>query len=123
MSAPLTNQDPISLTAQDTAVGPRLFLRTDQLGTTLDDIFDENTILTNVPITISNEAGYTVDISFDSGSATPVADEGSITHTLGMPSAGACNSVNITMWSAGTRHHDPIIRIKRKVGSVTPTCS
>ena len=31
--------------------------------------------------------------------------------------------MNVTVWSAGTMHHDPIIRLKHKLGNVTPTCT
>jgi hypothetical protein len=113
---------PINLSVQTTAVGLRVFYGTTEFDL-LDDVFPETTSLTYVAVNVLNSAGVAIDVQFDNQTPIAVGVRGSTSQTLQMPAANACNSINVTVWSAGTKHHDPIIRLKRKLGSVTPTCA
>lgn len=120
----LDNVAPISLNVQNTAVGPRVFYGT---GSTpiddLNDVFPETTTLSVVTVGVQNDAGIAIDVQFDSETPLPVGVRGWTSQTMEMPSAGACTIMHITVWSQGTKHHDPIIRLKRKINNVVPTCS
>lgn len=124
MSVTLTidNIAPINLSVQSTTAGLRVFYGTAEFDL-LDDVFPETTALTNVAVNILNLAGVAIDVQFNNQTPIPVGVRGSTSQTVQMPAANACNSLNVTVWSDGTKHHDPIIRLKRKLGSVTPTCS
>lgn len=124
MSVNLTidNIAPINLSVQSTTAGLRVFYGTTEFDL-LDDVFPETTALTNVAVNVNNNAGVAIDVQFDSQTPIPVGVRGSTSKTMQMPAAGACNSMSVTVWSSGTKHHDPIIRLKHKLGNVTPTCS
>jgi hypothetical protein len=119
----IDNIAPIPLNVQTTAVGLRLFYGTTQIDDLLDDVFPETTPLTIVAVNIDNNAGVPIDVQFDNQTPILVGIRGSTSQTMQMPDAGECNSMNVTVWSAGTAHHDPIIRLKRKLGNTTPTCT
>lgn len=119
----IDNIAPIPLSVQMTAVGLRVFYGTTEVDDLLDDVFPETTALTNVAVNIDNKAGIPIDVQFNSETPINVGVRGSVSQTMTMPAAGECNSMNVTVWSAGTPHHDPIIRLKRKIGNTTPTCT
>lgn len=119
----IDNIAPIPLSVQTTAVGLRVFYGTTQIDDLLDDVFPETTALTNVAVNIDNQAGIPIDVQFDNETPIPVGVRGSVSQTMLMPDAGECNAMNVTVWATGTAHHDPIIRLKRKIGNTTPTCT
>jgi hypothetical protein len=123
MSLTIENIAPINLSVQMLAVGLRIFYDKTEIDDLLDDVFPETTPLTNVAVVVHNNAGVAIDVQFDSGTPIAVGNGSYTSKTMTMPDAGACNSMNITVWSEGTKHHDPIIRLKRKLGNVTPTCT
>jgi hypothetical protein len=118
----IDNIAPIHLSVQSTTAGLRVFYGTTEFDL-LDDVFPETTSLTYVTVNVLNSASVAIDVQFDNQTPIPVGERGSTSQTLQMPAANACNSLSVTVWSAGTKHHDPIIRLKRKLGSVTPTCT
>jgi hypothetical protein len=118
------NIAPINLSVKSiTGVGLRVFYGTTEIDDLLDDVFPETTALTYVTVNVENLAGVPIDVQFDNQTPIPVGVRGSTSQTLQMPAAGACNSMNVTVWAAKTKHHDPIIRLKRKLGGITPTCT
>jgi hypothetical protein len=123
MSLTIDNIAPINLSVQFTITGLRVFYGTAEVDDLLDDVFPENTPLTVVAVNVNNDAGVAIDVQFDNQTPIPVGVRGSTSQTMQMPAANACNSMNVTVWSAGTMHHDPIIRLKRKLGGSTPTCT
>lgn len=123
MSVTIENIAPINLSVKSTTAGLRVFYGTTEIDDLLDDVFPETTGLTHVAVNISNNAGVAIDVQFDNQTPIPVGVRGSTSQTMQMPDAGACTSMNVTVWSTGTKHHDPIIRLKRKLGGVTPTCT
>jgi hypothetical protein len=118
----IDNVAPIPLSVQTTAVGLRVFYGTTQIDE-LHDVFPETTTLTIVAVNVNNDAGVPIDVQFDNQTPIPVGIRGSTSQTMPMPNAGSCTSMNVTVWSAGTKHHDPIIRLKRKLNNITPSCS
>jgi hypothetical protein len=123
MSLTIDNIAPILLSVQTTAAGLRVFYGTTEIDDLLDDVFPETTGHTNVTVVVKNDAGIPIDVQFNSQTPHRVGVGGFVSQNMQMPDAGACNSMNVTVWSAGTKHHDPIIRLKRKLGTVTPTCT
>jgi hypothetical protein len=123
MSVTIDNVAPIYLSVKTTSSGLRVFYGTTEIDTVLDDVFPEDTIRTNVTVVVKNDAGVPIQVSFNGGTPNPVGVGGIITQTMSMPDAGHCNSMSLTVWSSGSKHHDPIIRLKRKLGNVTPTCT
>lgn len=122
MSLTIENVAPINLSVQQGTTSLRVFYGTTEITDILDDVFPETTALTNVKIIVTNDAGVDIDVQWDTSTPVPVCVRGETSKTLTMPDAGSCNSVNLTVWSLGTKHHDPVIRIKHKLGDVTPTC-
>jgi hypothetical protein len=118
----IDNVAPISLSVQTTTAGLRVFYGTTQFEE-LDDVFPETTAITIVTVNVQNNAGVPIDVQFDNQTPIPVGVRGSASQTMQMPNAGACTSMNLTVWSQGTMHHDPIIRLKRKLNNITPTCA
>ena len=124
MSVTIDNVNPINLTAQMLATGAiRLFYGTTEIDSLLDDVFPQTTAISYATINIENLAGVTIDVQWNSESPITVSPRGMTSRTLSMPDPAQCNSVNVTLWSAGTMHHDPVIRLKRKLGDIVPTCS
>jgi hypothetical protein len=118
----IDNIAPINLSVQSIAVGLRVFYGTTEVDDLLDDVFPQTTALTNVTVNVNNDAGITIYVTFDKAPPITVGVNGSTSRTMQMPDAGACNSMRVVV-SDGTRSHDPIIRLKRKLGDVTPTCT
>jgi hypothetical protein len=123
MSLTIDNIAPINLSVKSTTAGLRVFYGSTQVDDLLDDVFPENTALTYVAVIVNNHAGVPIDVQFDNQTPLLVLARGSTSQTMLMPEPNACNAMNVTVWAAGTMHHDPIIRLKRKLGSVTPTCT
>jgi hypothetical protein len=123
MSITIDNIAPINLSVKSTSAGLRVFYGTTQIDDLLDDVFPETTSFTIVAVAVHNHAGITIDVQFDSQTPIQLYARGSTSQTMLMPDPNACNSMNVTVWSAGTVHHDPIIRLKRKLGTITPTCT
>jgi hypothetical protein len=123
MSLTIDNIAPINLSVKSTTAGLRVFYGSTQVDDLLDDVFPETTPLTIVAVNVNNHAGVPIDVQFDNQTPIPVGVRGSTSQTMQMPAANACNSMNVTVWATGTMHHDPIIRLKRKLGGATPTCT
>jgi hypothetical protein len=105
---------PVYLTIQDVRGTPQVFYSTTQIDTELDDIFEATTSVTTVNWIVTNNAGYTVDVTFGTGSPTTLPDTQSTTYPMSMPGVYACNSTNLFIQRDGQLKHDPIIKIKRK---------
>jgi hypothetical protein len=123
MSLTIENVAPINLSVKLLAVGLRVFYGTTEVDDLLDDVFPESTPLTNVAIYVYNDTDLTIYVSFNNGAPVEVSKGSSTSRTLTMPDAGACNSMNVTVSATGIAPHDPVIRLKRKLGNVTPTCT
>jgi hypothetical protein len=124
MTATLTidNVAPIYLNVLSTTAGLRVFYDTTEVDVLLDDVFPETTALTNVAVHVHNGTTSTIYVTFNKKlPAIEVHVDGSTSRTLLMPDPDACNSMSITV-SNESGSHDPIIRLKRKLGNVTPTC-
>lgn len=118
----LDNTAPIPLSAKFNTAGQlRVFHGTTEV-VLLDDVFPQNTALTNVAVVVNNDAGVAIEVQFDTDPRIPVGVRGMASQTMMMPEAGACDSMHVTVFTE-TQSHDPIIRLKRKLGGVTPTCT
>jgi hypothetical protein len=120
-AADTTYYDDGTLTLQAKIEGSEVVL---QEGDSIDDIFDENTRITQVVVTIDPPTtGESIVVTTLSGPTwTEQADE-SWQVTFSMPAAGECTSGSFGLAEAGGPMYDPIIRIKRKQGGEVPTCS
>lgn len=110
-----------TLTLQATIAGSEVVLVE---GDSIDDIFDENARITQVVVTINppTTGGAIVVTAISGPTWTEQADD-SWQATFAMPAPGECTTGTFGLAEAGGPMYDPIIRIKRKVGGVTPTCS
>ncbi|MFV8749040.1 hypothetical protein ACNOYE_00655 [Nannocystaceae bacterium ST9] len=119
----ITNVSPVNLTAMDIRGTPYVFYGTTQIDDEIDDVFDSTTTETSVNWILTNNAGYTIDVTFGTGATTQLANDGSLTNPMSMPAAGACNSTTLVVGRDGQLGHDPVIKIKRKdTNGRIPSC-
>lgn len=108
---------PVNLSISDLRGTPFVYYGTTLIDDALEDVFVATTAVTQVSWVFTNNAGYAVDIQFNTENPILLAASGgTTTRLLAMPSPGGSNSNNVTVWKDGTAAHDPIIRVKRKSG-------
>jgi hypothetical protein len=119
----IANISPVDLTVLDVRGTPYVFYLGTQIDDEIDDVFDSTTTDTSVNWILTNNAGYTVDVTFGTGASSPLANNGSTTYPMSMPAAGACNSTTLLVGRDGQLAHDPVIKIKRKdTNGRIPSC-
>ena len=123
MTTTIHDIHPVSLTIQDVSGSPRVFYDSSDIGSELDDIFDDGTSVTAVTFDVTNQASYTVDVQFDRGATQPLSPNGgSTSQDLTMPAEVECNSMSLYVWREGQLHHDPLLKLKQKQGTRVPNC-
>jgi hypothetical protein len=110
----INNISPVNLSIEDVRGTPQVFYGTTQIDSEIDDVFDAGTTVTTVNWIVTNNAGYTVDVTFGTGSPTAVNNGGFVTQPLAMPAQFACNGTNLFVQKDGELKHDPVIKLKRK---------
>jgi hypothetical protein len=110
----INNVAPVDLSILDVRGTPQVFYGTTQIDDEIDDVFEATTSVTSVSWIVTNNAGYTVDVTFGTGSATELINGASTTHVLSMPAVFACNGTNLFVQREGELKHDPVIKLKRK---------
>ncbi|PRQ04745.1 hypothetical protein ENSA5_05100 [Enhygromyxa salina] len=120
-AADTTYYDDSTLTLQAKIEGTNVVLVE---GDSIDDIFDENTRVTQVVVTIeAPRTGESIVVTALSGPTWTEQADDSWQATFAMPDAGECTTGSFGLAEAGGAMYDPIVRLKRKIGGVTPTCS
>ena len=110
----ISNIAPVNLTVQDVRGTPKVFYGTTQIDDEIDDVFESTTSLTSVNWIVTNNAGYTIDVTFGTDDPVSVNNSGSTSHEISMPAAGSCNSIGMIVGREGQIGHDPVIKVKRK---------
>jgi hypothetical protein len=125
MTVTIENIAPINLNVILPASGPplRVYYSGTEVTDYLDDVFDESTPLSTVMVNVENDSAIQIHVQFDSLPSQKVDPGASIGKTMQMPDPGACTCMHITVWVSGQKHHDPIVRLKRKQGNITPSCT